>query len=113
MQPFFEKADIFCLPSIAEPSAAVLIEASGFGLPVVATRVGGSPERVLEGETGLLVEHSNVEALCGAIQFLIKNPEAARKMGIAGRERVLRDFTWSAVAAKILGQIRSIVPNSR
>ena len=112
MQPFFEKADIFCLPSIAEPSAVALTEASGFGLPVVATRVGGSPERVLEGETGLLVEPSHVEDLCGAIQFLIKNPEAARKMGIVGRERVLRDFTWDAVAAKVLGQIRSIVPNS-
>lgn len=102
---FFREADVFCLPSLAEPSASVLVEAAGFGLPVVATRVGGSPERVMDGRTGLLVGAGDVRALAGAIGRLVGDPTTAAVMGTAGRELVLREFTWTATARRIMDRI--------
>ena len=99
------EADIFCLPSFAEPSAAALIEASGFALPVVATRVGGTPERVREGETGFLVEPGDAHALAAALLKLMQDPALARRMGTAGRQRVLEEFSWAATARRIAERI--------
>lgn len=98
---FYARADIFCLPSLAEPSASVLAEAAAFGLPIVGTRVGGTPERVVEGETGWLVPPGDARALECALEKLVTDAEMARQMGDRGRERMLRHFTWSAVARKI------------
>jgi len=98
-------ADIFCLPSFAEPSAGALVEASGFALPVVATRVGGTPERVREGETGILVEPGDVQALADALLKLMRDPALARRMGLAGRQLVLEEFTWAATARRIAARI--------
>lgn len=103
------KADIFCLPSLAEPSAAALAEASVYALPVVATRVGGTPERVIDGSTGLLVPPSNAKALADALSRLMQDGACARQMGECGRELILREFTWSAVADKILRRLREEV----
>ncbi len=101
VREFYARADIFCLPSLAEPSASVLAEAAAFGLPIVGTRVGGTPERVVEGETGWLVPPGDAGTLGDALEKLLTNPETARQMGDRGRERMLRHFTWSAVARKI------------
>jgi glycosyltransferase involved in cell wall biosynthesis len=103
---FFEHADIFCLPSTAEPSAAALVEASAHGLPVVATRVGGTPERVVEGSTGLLVPPSDAKALAAALCRLMEDGDLARAMGMRGRDFALREFTWTAVARKIARRLR-------
>lgn len=102
-----QKADIFCLPSIADPSAAALVEASAFGLPVVATLVGGAPERVLDGRTGILVKPSDVESLAAALCRLMEDANLGREMGMRGREFVLQQFTWAAVASKMANRIRS------
>jgi len=99
------EADIFCLPSFAEPSAAALIEASAFALPVVSTRVGGTPERVREGETGFLVEPGDAHALAAALLKLMQDPALARLMGTAGRQRVLAEFSWAATARRIADRI--------
>ncbi len=101
-----ERGDIFCLPSIADPSAAALIEASAFGLPVVATRVGGAPERVLDEHTGILVEPFDAKGLAAALCRLMNDAPLAREMGARGREFVLREFTWTAVAKKIAKRLR-------
>ena len=98
--------DIMCLPSFAEPSAVALVEASAYGLPVVSTRVGGTPERVIDGETGLLVEPGNVTDLAEALLALMRDPQMARRFGISGRNQVLKRFTWSAVASKITHRIK-------
>ena len=98
-------ADIFCLPSLAEPSAVALVEASGYGLPVVATRVGGTPERVRHDETGLLVKPGNAPALAEALLSIMKNPEKSRDMGLAGRRWAIEEFTWKATARKIAARI--------
>ena len=99
------EADIFCLPSLAEPSATALVEGAGFGLPVVATRVGGTPERVRDGETGLLVEPGDAPALASALMKLMKDPDLALRMGLAGRQRVLEEFTWPATARRMAARI--------
>ena len=99
------EADIFCLPSFAEPSASALVEAAGFALPVVATRVGGTPERVQEGETGLLVEPGDVQGLAAALLKLMHDPTLAKRMGAAGRQRVLAEFSWAATARRIADRI--------
>ena len=98
--------DIMCLPSFAEPSAAALVEASAYGLPVVSTKVGGTPERVMDGVTGLLVEPGNVSDLSEALLGLMRDPELSRRFGISGRDQVVKRFTWSAVASKIKRRIK-------
>ena len=84
--------DIFVIPSLWEPLGNVTLEAAAFGKPVVATKVGGLPEAVLGGQTGLLVPPKNSGKLAEAILFLLRNPNVARKMGEAGRERVRSYF---------------------
>ncbi|MFM8809201.1 MAG: glycosyltransferase family 4 protein, partial [Chthoniobacterales bacterium] len=103
---FLEKADIFCLPSLAEPSAVALVEASAFALPVVATRVGGTPERLIDGQTGILVAPNDPAGLAEALARLMENGDLAREMGLRGREFVLREFTWNAVAQKMAKRLR-------
>ena len=95
-------ASLFVLPSICdEPFGIPLVEAMAAGLPVVATRTGGIPEIVADGETGLLVERGDATGLASAILTLLGDPERRRAMGLAGRERVARLFTWSRSAERL------------
>jgi glycosyltransferase involved in cell wall biosynthesis len=100
------QADIMCLPSLSEPSAVAISEAAGYGLPVVSTRVGGTPERVIHGETGLLVEPNEADSLASALLEVMRDPAGARRFGRAGRQLVLEKYTWRAVAEKIINRIR-------
>jgi glycosyltransferase involved in cell wall biosynthesis len=74
--------------SLTEGLSNTLLESSASGIPVIATRVGGSPEIVLDGETGLIVPPRDPAALADAMCLLLENPEFARAMGEAGRQRV-------------------------
>ena len=69
------------------------MEAQLSGLPVIATRHAGIPDVVIEGETGLLVEEGDEEAMAMAMLRLINDPELAERFGRAGRQRVLKRFT--------------------
>lgn len=94
--------DVFCLPSSAEGLPLVVLEAMAQGKPVVATAVGGTPELVLDGETGLLVPPGDVEALRGALAQILDDRERARRLGSAGRDRVRMSFSASAMNERIL-----------
>lgn len=94
--------DVFVLPSIEEPFGLVCVEAMASELPVVASRVGGIPEIVKDGETGLLVPPADDEALAGALVRLAGDPELRRRLGKAGRARFLELFTVEAMAKKTL-----------
>jgi len=86
-------SDIFVLSSNWEGLPRSTIEAMMAGLPVVATRVGGVPELVEDGGTGFLVPPRDPNALAEALQRLIADPELRRRMGQAGREKALKEFT--------------------
>ena len=88
------RADIVVMPSRQDSFPLTALEAGMMGRPVIATRVGGFPEMVLDETTGLLVESENVTELGGAIASLLSNPQRASQLGQAARERVLREFSW-------------------
>ena len=79
-----------------------LMEAMATGCPVVATRVSGIPELVDDGKTGFLVEQRDATALADAIQRLVEDPALARRLGMAGRRAVLREFTLERNGALLL-----------
>ena len=85
-------ADVFVLSSRSEGLPMSILEAMAAGLPVVATRVGGIPELVDDGRTGLLVGAGDVDALAEALQRLVDDPELRRTLGAAGRERAEAAF---------------------
>ena len=94
--------DVFVLPSLAEGISNTILEAMACGLPVVATRVGGNPELVIEGETGLLVSAADPVTLADAVGNYLHDPALARRHGRAGRERVERQFSLHAMVQRYL-----------
>jgi glycosyltransferase involved in cell wall biosynthesis len=89
----FGNIDICVVPSLfGDPFPTVAIEAAAYGLPVVASRIGGLPEIVEDGVTGWLVAPNSPIELATRVRHLIENPEQAQKMGDAGRERVRENF---------------------
>ncbi|MGI6550964.1 MAG: glycosyltransferase [Syntrophomonadales bacterium] len=84
--------DMLCLPSLMEGMGLVLLEAMYFGVPVVATQVGGIPEVIIDGESGLLVDPGNSRALAMAITWLLDDPGLQRQL-ITGGLRRAQQFT--------------------
>lgn len=89
MRPVYHEATILVLTSDHEGTPNVLLEAMASGLPVVATRVGGVPEIVRNGEVGFLVEPDDAQGLASAVITLIKNPERTLEMGRHARDFVV------------------------
>jgi starch synthase len=89
----------FVCPSVYEPLGIVNLEAMACGTAVVASRVGGIPEVVDDGVTGLLVPPDDPAALAGALNALVRDPGRADAYGRAGRERAVAEFSWPTVAA--------------
>ena len=94
----YQTADVFALASRGDAFGLVLAEAGHFRLPAVSTRVGGIPEVVLDGETGLLVPPDDVPALSAALARLLDDKELRLRLGAAAAERVDRDFTVERMA---------------
>ena len=98
-------ATVFACPSVYEPQGIVNLEAMGCQTAVVASDVGGIPDVVRNGVTGLLVPYHESDprafedAFAERVNELLENPERARAMGLAGRERASAEFGWAAVAA--------------
>jgi starch synthase len=91
---------MFVCPSVYEPLGIVNLEAMACSTAVVASRVGGIPEVVAEGATGLLVPPDDPAALADAMNALLRNPGRAEALGRAGRLRAVDEFSWDAVAAQ-------------
>jgi glycosyltransferase involved in cell wall biosynthesis len=92
--------DVFCLPTHKEGLGTAILEAMAMQKPVVATRVGGIPDSVMEGDTGYLVEPGDRESLSRKISKLLDDSQKAQAMGRAGRLRVEEEFTLQTMSQK-------------
>ena len=116
--PLITAATVFVVPSVYEPLGIVNLEAAACGTAVVASAVGGIPEVVDDGRTGLLVPYDPADpaaferALAARIAELALDPQRAAAMGAAGRERVLSEFGWPAIAQQTV-EVYSGVLNGR
>ena len=104
----------FLCPSVYEPLGIVNLEAMACETAVVASAVGGIPEVVVDGETGLLVPYTpdDVDAfergLAAAVNTLAAAPDLARRLGVAGRARAVSTFDWAAIADETVALYRSL-----
>lgn len=92
-QDTFANAAVFVLPSYVENLPVAILEAMAAALPVVSTRIGGIPDLVEDGETGLLTEPGDVASIANAVLRLLKDAKLRTAMGAAARERALRQFS--------------------
>lgn len=120
--PLYSHAAVFVCPSVYEPFGIINLEAMACGTPVVASAVGGIPEVVLDGETGILVPFEPVGSadpeprrpevyareLAAAINDLLRVPEKGLRMGAAGRRRVEALFGWEAIVRQTLAYYREL-----
>jgi glycosyltransferase involved in cell wall biosynthesis len=97
-----DELDVLALPSWTEGLPMAVLEAMAHARPVVATPVGGTPEVVADGETGLLVPPRDPDALAAALRRLLDDPELRRRMGEAGRRRVAERFSADAMVERVL-----------
>jgi starch synthase len=116
-------AAVFVCPSIYEPLGIVNLEAMASGTAVVATRTGGIPEVVVDGETGLLVPFEEYDpvtrdprdpegfaaGIAERVNTVLGDPELAGRMGEAGRRRAVEHFSWAEIARQTLDLYRSLV----
>ena len=118
----YSAASVFCCPSVYEPFGIINLEAMACETAVVATAVGGIPEVVVAGETGLLVEPELAPGtfdpvdpaafsrrLADAVNRLAGDEVMRERFGRAGRRRVVEHFSWDAVAARTVALYRSLV----
>lgn len=103
--------DIFLLPSLHEGIPMVLLEALALRRPVVASRVGGIPEVLSHGRTGMLISPANPAELAGAIGDLIENQDKAAAIGMAGRVQIESEFTASLMADRTVSIYQSLCGN--
>ena len=115
----YAMADVFAMPCRTrgggldvEGLGIVFLEASATGVPVVAGDSGGAPETVRDGETGRVVDGRSHEQIVEAISDLLADPDAARRMGKAGREWICRDWNWDTHTAR-LAELLSVSPVQR
>ncbi|MEO0265222.1 MAG: glycosyltransferase family 4 protein [candidate division WOR-3 bacterium] len=115
----YRKAMIFVLPSIVNKSGEteglgmVLVEAISFGVPVVGSNVGGIPDIILDGKTGLLANPGDPEDLANKIIKLIENPELRKKLVEEGQKHIKENYSWDATLNKLEKIFKEVVKKER
>ncbi|HOD99973.1 MAG: glycosyltransferase family 4 protein [Kiritimatiellia bacterium] len=110
MPALYRQLDVLFLPARRDPLPRVVMEAMCHGLPVVASRVDGIPEMVVDGETGILVEPENVEGFADALMRLLADPELRQRMGAAAHARAQKIFTVEAYRGAMLKAYKGLLP---
>ncbi len=113
IRPYLAAASVMCLSSRSEAQPIAILEAMASGLPVVATRVGGIPEMVEDGVTGLLVEPGDPELLARALERALTDPDWNAHAGRLARERIEREFSIQVRARKLEMLIEELVEHAR
>jgi phosphatidyl-myo-inositol dimannoside synthase len=114
---YYALADVFALPVAdryfgleIEGLGVVLLEAAATGKPCVTGRSGGTPEAVIDGSTGFVVDAKDVVQLSDRIAWLLEHPERAAEMGVAGREHVRKEFSARELPASFLAWLDDGLP---
>jgi glycosyltransferase involved in cell wall biosynthesis len=107
---FYRYTDVAVLPSYHEGLSRANLESMACGLPIVGTRIDAIAHQVRHGETGLLVDADDAEALADALETLLADPALARRMGEAGRRRVAEEFSTEASVAGMVACYDSLRP---
>ncbi len=112
---FLTHASVFTCPSIYEPQGIVNLEAMACETAVVASDVGGIPEVVLNGETGVLVHYDQFDPSSFEVNFaqevnrVVADSALARRLGVAGRKRAIKDFAWDSISQSTINVYRSVI----
>lgn len=109
---WYRRATVFVMPSHYETFGISVIEAMAFGLPVIASNVGGLPEVVEDGVTGILVPPGDAKALAGAIIRLLSDADLRRRLAQAGQARVRSEFTIDRIVDRTLAIYESVAVRS-
>ncbi len=111
---YYRRAHVFASPAHHEPGVAnVYVEAMACGCPVVASRTGGAPEAVVDGETGLLVPPDDVDATAAALDRILSDAALRRRMGGAARQRVEEYFAVDKYIGRVLAAYEKAIARSR
>jgi glycosyltransferase involved in cell wall biosynthesis len=109
----YASADVFLHTTRYEGSSLVTLEAMAHGLPVVATRAGGIPDKVLDGETGRLVEPGDAAGCATALRELLADAGLAGRMAANGRALVLERFSWPVIVTRVLSLYETLLAEAR
>jgi glycosyltransferase involved in cell wall biosynthesis len=97
------------LPSATEGLSNSLLEALAIGLPVLATRVGGTPDVITHGENGYLIPPDDLPALKTGLTTLLTDPTLCARLGVKGRQRIQTDFSLESVASQMVALYQSLL----
>jgi len=98
----YHAADMFLLPSVHEPFGIVILEAWSAGLPVLASRIGGIPHFVEDGEDGLLFDPADDASLVSAFRSLAGDPALCARLGSAGQAKARNEYDWDAITRRLI-----------
>lgn len=105
----YHAADVFLLPSIHEPFGIVILEAWASGLPVLASRVGGIPHFVEDGQDGILFEPGDDASLVAAYRSLTEDPARPKAIAAAGQRKAREEYDWDVIARKLLAIYEELI----
>lgn len=105
--------DVFALPSLKEAQPRALIEAMACGKPIVGTKVGGVPNTIEDGKTGVLVKPGNARQLANAIKGLLSNKKLSRKLGRNARRVAVEKYSWDKVAKQTYELYEQVLEGDR
>ncbi len=107
VEELYRQSSVFVFPSECEGSAKATYEAAASGLAQITTRESG--DVVVDGLNGIIIPPKNCEAICEALLTLYKNPDFAERLGNAGRERAVEQFTWGHFRRRVLEAYRAAI----
>jgi glycosyltransferase involved in cell wall biosynthesis len=108
----YAAASVLVNPSLSESFGMTVVEAMASGLPVIATKVGGQEDLVIDGTTGLLTEPEDSAELVDALSRIRRDPDGARRMGAAGKQQA-QVYDWNRIASETIGLYSRLIPASR